>query len=207
MIPADGARTVHGMEGISLSAETTALVVVDIQDRLAAAMPPETLERTLKNVTTLIECARLLDMPVIVTEQYPKGLGPTHERVKQALATLPRPARVVEKVVFDATLCRDFAAALDDVLRVDSTRLRTVVLTGMEAHICVYQTARGLCEQRVAVHVPVDAACSRSPENARIAESLWNRVGAVVTTTESVAFDLLGQAGTEPFKAISKLVR
>lgn len=195
------------MEGISLSAETTALVVVDVQERLAAAMPPDALERALRSVTTLIECARLLGMPVIVTEQYPKGLGPTHERVKSALATLSKPARLVEKMEFDATSCREFAAGIDDVLRVDSTRMRTVVLTGMESHICVYQTARGLCDQRVAVHIPTDATCSRSPDNHRIAESLWNRIGAVVTCTETVAFDLLGRAGTEPFKAISKLVR
>jgi len=195
------------MEGFKLAPETTALVVVDVQERLAAAMPAEALERTLRGVTTLIECARLLGMPVLVTEQYPKGLGPTHARVQGALATLPKPARVIEKIEFDATLCGAFAATFDDVLRVDATRMRSVVLTGMEAHICVYQTARGLRGEHFHVHVPVDATCSRSPDNHRIAEGLWHGVGAVVTSTEAVAFDLLGQAGSDAFKAISKLVR
>jgi hypothetical protein len=113
---------------------------------------------------------------------------------------------MVEKVEFDA--CCD--AAFLDALGIGegaAAAQRTIVLCGMETHICVYQTARALQERGHSVHVPVDATCCRRPENRRIAERLLERAGAVLTTTETALFDLLKRAGSEEFKAISKLVR
>ena len=190
------------MDKLSLAADGVVLVVVDIQERLAAAMPEALREACVQNAVRLVEGARLLDIPVMVTEQYPKGLGHTVAPVQGALDRIEGGPTLIEKVEFDACRCTGFAdgiGALGD--------RRTVILSGMEAHICVWQTARGLRSQGLSVHVPFDATCSRDPENRRVAEGLWDRAGAVVTCTETVLFDLLGKAGGDAFKQISRLVR
>lgn len=189
------------MSAIHLQPEHSALVVVDVQDRLAAAMPEADRDEAIRNVGNLVEGARLLSVPVLVTEQYPRGLGPTVEPVRARLDAIdPRPP-VVEKVEFDACGNPAFLPALRALDR------RTVIVTGMEAHVCVFQTARGLGEAGYAVHVPYDATCSRDPRNRRVAEGLWERAGATRTCTETVLFDWLGRAGGDAFKAISRLVR
>jgi len=185
-----------------LRPESSLLVVVDIQERLAAAMPHGDRELCVQKVTTLIRGAGLLGIPVLVTEQYPKGLGPTVAPIEEALSSLKDEARRVEKLEFDACQCEGFAGALSQ-----SEERKTVILAGMEAHICVWQTARGLLARGLGVHVPSDATCSRVPDNRRIAEGLWARAGATVTCTETVLFDLLGRASGDTFKAISKMIR
>lgn len=179
-----------------LDPKTTVLLVVDVQEKLAAAMPPDALARVEKNAGILIEAAKLLGVPVIASEQYTKGLGPT---VASLRSRLPSPA--LEKMTFDA--CSDLAisralSALDP---------RSVVLVGMESHVCVFQTARELVRRGYATHVVSDAVCSRREENRALGLSLCERAGAVITGTETVAFDLLQVAGTDAFKAISKLIR
>jgi nicotinamidase-related amidase len=193
-----------------LRPETTTLVVMDVQERLVAAMPDEARSEALDNVIRLVQGARILGMPVVVTEQYPTGLGPTVASVMHALEEFPDPPGSVAKVEFDA--CRDprFTGVLETTWQ---ARLKGaedkpgVVLCGMETHICVYQTARSLVSRGIQVQVPHDAACSRRLDNHRIAQSLIERAGALVTGTETVLFELLGRAGSEEFKAISKLVR
>lgn len=193
-----------------LQPDTTTLVVMDVQERLVAAMPDEARSEALDNVIRLVQGARILGVPVVVTEQYPTGLGSTVTPVTHALTEFADRPRTVAKVEFNA--CRDpsFASALEETWK---DRLRApddkpgVVLCGMETHICVYQTARALVARGVQVQVPHDAACSRRPDNHRVAQSLIERAGALVTGTETVLFELLGRAGSEEFKAISKLVR
>lgn len=202
--PISGApsATVAPMDKLSLEADGVVLVVVDIQERLVAAMPEALGESCVQNAVRLVEGARLLGVPVMVTEQYPKGLGHTVAPLREALDRVEDGTTPIEKVEFDACRCAGFAdgiGALGD--------RRTVILSGMEAHICVWQTARGLLGQGLSVHVPFDATCSRNPENRRIAEGLWAQAGAVVTCTETVLFDLLGKAGGDAFKQISRLVR
>lgn len=187
--------------GLTLDPTATALVIVDFQERLAAVMPEEPRARAEKNVGILIEAARRLRIPVLVTEQYPKGLGPTVASLREKLEGLETQPQWVEKVEFDACGNASFAEALGALGR------SRIILTGLEAHICVYQTARGLAGRGFAAHVPLDATCSRVLENRRVAERLWEHAGAVVTCTEAVLFDLIGVGRGDDFKAISRLVK
>ena len=167
------------------------LLVIDIQERLAAVMAER--ERVVANTNHLISAAQLLGVPVVLTEQYPKGLGPTVPEVRAAVPSLP----VIEKLTFDCCGEPAFPPALERAER------STVIVCGMEAHICVLQTVLGLLARGLTVHVVADAVCSRNPENARTAlESLQRDAGAVVTCTETVLFQLLGGAGTPEFKTI-----
>ncbi|MBO6936999.1 MAG: isochorismatase family protein [Deltaproteobacteria bacterium] len=186
------------MTGMNLSPERSALAIIDIQERLVAAMPEAERERCVKNAAILAEAAGLLGVPVLVSEQYPKGLLHT---VAPIAEKLPEGTQVIEKVEFDACANGDFAAKLDALGR------DQVILTGMEAHICVFQTARGLVETGRTVHVAYDATCSRLVEHRDAARELWAKVGAVPTITETVLFDWLGKAGGDAFKTISKLIR
>jgi nicotinamidase-related amidase len=179
----------------ALSRARAGLLVVDIQERLAAAMAPEVIERVVKNTTILIEAAHRLGLPIAVSQQYPKGLGPTLPAIEAALASAPGGRRIA----FDKL---EFSAAA----HVPADRDQWIVC-GMETHVCVYQTARGLVDRGRAVHVVVDAACSRTKQSWQIGLGLCERAGAFLTTTEACVFDLLERAGTDDFKALSKLVK
>jgi nicotinamidase-related amidase len=177
----------------------TALLVVDLQDKLAAAMPEAAMAEMVKNAGILLETASVLGMSVLASEQYPKGLGGTVSAVATkllAMGVTPLP-----KMSFDACSDLAIARALSDA------GVKSVVVVGMEAHVCVFQTARELVRRGYATYVVADAVASRREENRGIGLSLCERAGAVVTTTETVAFDLLERAGTDAFKAVSKLVR
>jgi nicotinamidase-related amidase len=182
-----------------LDPQTTVVLVVDVQEKLAAAMPPEGLAALVKNVGILIETAKVLGVRVVASEQYPKGLGHTVAPIAEKLAALG--VSPMSKTAFDA--CSDLAIArvLSDL------GARAVVVAGMEAHVCVFQTARELVKRGYAAHVVSDAVLSRREENRALGLSLCERAGAIVTGTETVAFDLLREAGTDAFKAVSKLVR
>ncbi|HEY5999736.1 MAG TPA: hydrolase [bacterium] len=175
--------------------EDAVLLVVDIQERLAAAMAER--EKVVANAGHLVAAAKLLDVPVLHTEQYPRGLGPTVPELREALG----PALPVEKLTFDCCGEPSFTPALE------AAGCSTVIVCGMETHICVLQTVLGLLAQGLAVHVVADAACSRNPDNARVALELMRDAGAVVTCTETVLFQLLVRAGTPQFKAIQARIK
>lgn len=178
---------------------STALLVVDVQEKLAAAMPEATREELVKNAGILLETAEVLGVTVIASEQYPKGLGTTMTPLARKLGEMgvtPMP-----KMAFDACSQLSIARALSD------SGARSVVVLGMEAHVCVFQTARELVKRGYATYVVADAVASRREENRRIGLGLCERAGAYVTATETVVFDLLEHAGTGAFKAVSKLVR
>jgi nicotinamidase-related amidase len=178
---------------------TTALLVVDVQDRLAAAMPAARLEALVRNAGILLDAASHLGVRVFATEQYPKGLGHTVAPLAEKLRALG--VAPVAKTTFDACgdvgLSRPLAALAP----------RAVVVVGMETHVCVFQTVRELARRGYDVHVPVDAVASRTEENRVAGVALCERAGALATTTETVVFDWLERAGTEAFKAVSKLVK
>jgi nicotinamidase-related amidase len=178
---------------------STALLVIDVQERLAAAVPEATLAAVVSNTLILLETARLLGAPVVASEQYPKGLGPTVPSLASKLAELG--VAPLPKLTFDASSELGIARALA------SAGARSVVIVGMETHVCVFQTARELVKRGYATYVVADAVASRTEENRRLGLSLCAAAGAVVTATETVAFDLLERAGTPEFKAVSKLVR
>ena len=182
-------------DNFRLDRESAVLLVIDIQERLAVAMAER--EKVVANAGHLIAAAKLLGVPVVHTEQYPKGLGPTVPELRAAL----EPAAPVEKLTFDCCGEPTFAPALA------ATGRSTVVVCGMETHICVLQTVLGLLAQGRVVHVAADAVCSRDAENWRTALEFMRDAGAVVTCTETVMFQLLVRAGTPEFKAIQTRIK
>jgi len=187
---------------LSLRAASTALLVIDVQERLAGAMPEDAGKSAIARTERLVEGAAIVGLPVLVTEQYPKGLGPTVASVRTKADEAG--AAFLEKIEFDATENEAVRAHLE---RWRGEGRTAIIIAGMEAHICVYQTARGLASLGFSVHVAYDAVCSREKANVEIARSLYHYAGAWVSSSEVVLFDLVGKAGSDTFKAISKLVR
>lgn len=183
---------------IGLARARTALLVIDVQDRLTAAMAPEIAARVIANAQILVETATRLALPIVVTQQYPKGLGITVGALAERIGPA---AHRFDKTVFSAARAPEFAA-LAPTLRRDQW-----IVVGMEAHVCVYQTARDLVAFGHQVHVPIDAVCSRSKANWRVGVDLIARAGAVASSTEVCVFDLLGAAGSDDFKALSRLIK
>jgi len=179
-----------------LDKQDAVLVVVDIQEKLFKTMAATCQENILKNVPILLAAADELEIPVIVSEQYPRGIGPTIAPLKKKITK----AEYIEKVDFAATEVNDFTKALAKAKR------RQVILVGMETHICVYQTALGLLELGFDVHVPEDALASRIIENYDAGVSLLLQAGAVVSSTEAILFQLLKRSGSESFKRLQKLI-
>ncbi|HSC34537.1 MAG TPA: hydrolase [Thermodesulfobacteriota bacterium] len=181
-----------------LKKEDTTLVVVDMQEKLMSAMPDTESGVAVKNVKILLEAAKVLDIPVHVTEQYPKGLGPTIGEIKESAGEGFHP---VEKLVFSCARSPEFMDALKDHGR------SSVILCGVETHVCVLQTAIDLVNDGYRVYVPADAVVSRKEIDWKMAIDLMDKAGAVIGTTEAFLFQLLERAGTDEFKQISKLVR
>lgn len=187
---------------VAIEAGRAALLVVDVQTRLAAVMPPAAMAALLRNVGILVEAARRFAIPVVVSEQYPKGLGRTMPEVEEALARLPGDqVHRFEKVEFSACAAPAFGPV---EARLDGRD--QWIVAGMEAHICVYQSARALRAGGAAVHVVRDAVISRTAENLATGLGLAERSGALVTSTEVVVFDLLQKAGGDDFKALSRMI-
>jgi nicotinamidase-related amidase len=185
-----------------LVAASTGLCIIDIQEKLAAAMPEKVIKGTLRNCLNLIESARVLNMPIVVSEQYPKGLGRTLPVIAESVLRLPREqVFFFEKLQFACPGVPVFDAWLAKVAR------KQWVLAGMETHVCVYQTARAMVAAGQQVAVPRDAVVSRTMANWEVGLALMERAGALVSCTEAVIFDLLKQAGTEEFKVLSRLVK
>lgn len=181
-----------------LSERDTFLLVLDVQERLAPAMLPERGGPLMENLRRLGEARKVVDLPVVVTEQYPKGLGPTVEPIRDAFEGVT----AVDKVEFSAWQGEKTRQAIEAL-----AGRRCAVIAGMETHICVYQTAHDLLEAGFQVHVLADAVTSRTEQNYQIGLDLIREAGGIVTSTEVVLFDLLRRAGTDAFKTISKLVR
>lgn len=184
------------MQKFTLTKQNTALVIIDIQERLASVMKVK--DDVIKNTNYLIELAKMFAIPIIITEQYKKGLGGT---VPEIADNLPPEAKYVEKITFS---CCDEPTFNDVVAQTARTHF---VIAGMEAHICVTQTALGLMQKGKFVHIVSDAVCSRAKTNYKTALALLRDAGAVITSTETVLFQILQTAGTEEFKKISKLIK
>ncbi len=175
------------------------LLVVDVQERLAAAMPSDALDRLVKNASLLLDAAAVLGVPVIASEQYPKGLGPTLAPILARLSKMG--ATPIDKLSFDASAEPRLARELARV------GPRAVVIVGMEAHVCVFQSARELVRRGLAVHVVADAVASRTEDNRLAGIALSSRAGANATVAEAVVFDWVERAGTDVFRAVAKLVK
>lgn len=173
------------------------LVVIDVQEKLCAAMDQELLRQLVKNTGILLESANELAVPVFFTEQYVKGLGSTLPELKARAAAAPS----FEKLTFSCCGNRSFVEQLRDSGRTQ------VIVAGMETHVCVLQTVIELQAAGFHVHVVKDAVMSRSRDNWQTAVEAMVLAGAVPTSTESVLFQLLKIAGTDSFKKLSKLVK
>lgn len=187
---------------LQLQVADTALLIIDVQEKLLPAMHDA--PACLAQVVRLAEGGRLLGLRTLLTEQYPKGIGPTVAPLMQVLQAGGATPAVLEKLEFGATDNPVVAEALD---RWQADGVRQVLVCGIEAHICVYQTVRGLRARGLQTHVVRDACSSRTAANLDVAVGLWRRCGALVTSTEAALFDLVGSAAHPQFRAISKLIR
>ena len=178
-----------------IAREKAGLIVVDIQERLLPAIHER--ERVVANAVRLVKGAAIMGLPIFVTEQYRKGIGPT---VPEVAAAVPGFAPM-EKLAFSSCGAEGFVAALE------AKGVHDVILCGIEAHVCVAQTCLDLLDRGFRVCIAADAISSRTPENHRIAIERMRDAGAVIASTEMVLFELLGRAGTDEFKQVLPLVK
>ncbi|MGW8315698.1 MAG: hydrolase [Bacteroidales bacterium] len=175
-------------------AECTGLII-DMQERLFPHMHGR--DALLKKCLMLIEGLKILGVPLTYTEQYPKGLGPTLEPVREALSPLTR----IEKAAFSCCDEPSFQQVMERSGR------KIWIIAGIEAHVCVLQTVIDLREAGFLPVVVADATSSRNPEDQSVAMDRFRQEGAIVTTCESILFELARISGTQEFKSISKLVK
>jgi nicotinamidase-related amidase len=180
----------------SLEADQCALIVIDIQEKL---LPPIfQKEQLVKNVQLLIRLASTLQIPVIATTQYAKGLGNTVAGIQSLLS--------VEGIDKQAFSCFGSEAFCSMLKRLPARR-NTVLLCGMESHICVMQTALGALREGYLVHVASDAVSSRTEWNWKVGLERMRAAGAVISSTEMIIYELLRSSGTEAFKEMLKWLK
>lgn len=173
----------------------TALLIIDIQERIFSVMlNPEIM---IQNTIKLIEGFKILESPIFLTEQYPKGLGETESRIKESLKDIVP----IQKLSFSCS----GAGELFETLKYRN--IKQVVVAGIEAHVCVQQTALDLLANGFQVSLAADACSSRKETDYNIALERMRTTGVIVTTTEAILFELLNVCGTEEFKKISKILK
>lgn len=177
-----------------LDVGAAALIVIDVQEKLFRVIHQK--EKLADNLQRLIRGIQVLKLPVITTEQYPRGLGPTISEVARLLSTPPIP-----KLSFSCCGNEDFLKRLKALKRTQ------LLVAGIESHVCVYQTVADLVNCGYEVHAVTDAVSSRTPENREIGFKLMSRSGGVLTSVEAALFELLRVAGSEEFKAVSSIVK
>ena len=171
----------------TLERERAALVIVDVQEAFRPAV--QDFDETVENTRRLMEGAKILGLPVVVTEQYPKGLGRTVEELGEVDA--------VEKTCFSAARADGF----------DLDGREQALVCGIETHVCVSQTAHDLLERGVQVHVASDAVTSRTASNKDVGLHKMEQSGAILTSVETALFELVGAAGSDEFKQVQRLVK
>ncbi|MEE9332345.1 MAG: isochorismatase family protein [Methylophilaceae bacterium] len=184
------------MANLIAKTDQSQLVIIDVQTRLCNTMQEVDMQAVTKNCSNLVQAARMLEVPVIVTEQYPEGLGETMPEIAQYIGNV----QPIAKTAFSAYAVPKFKMQLQR----DKSQ---IILVGLEAHICVLQTAFDLINQGKQVFVVEDAVISRDPDNKRNAIARLVAAGCIVTNTESVVFEWLGNANHTVFKDVSKLIK
>ncbi len=175
--------------------ENSALVVVDIQEKLwPHVCDPEGVQA---NCVKAIEVAKRLQLPILATEQYPKGLGQTIPPVRAALEGF----EVIEKVAFGCFGSEEFSARISDM------NLARIAVVGIETHICVVQTVLDGLARDLQVHLLADCVSSRNEDHSRTAIDRMAQAGAIISNLESFTYELLGKAGTPEFKSVLPLFR
>jgi len=181
-----------------LDPNSAVLVVIDVQERLMPVIHRG--DEVVKNIARLVRGTAVLGVPVLVTEQYVRGLGATVAPVREALEERGS-YDPIEKSCFSARGCEDFVARLNALER------RQVIVAGVETHVCVYQTVEDFLSAGFEVTLAADALSSRTETNRQIALDRMQADGAFLSSTEMSLFELLRVSGTDEFRAISKLVK
>lgn len=174
----------------------TALVVIDMQEAFRSSISDFT--ETAARIARVAHAAQLLNIPIVVTEQYPRGLGHTANEIK---AVLPPALEIIEKTAFSSCGAQPF------VTQLEHARARHILICGIEAHICVNQTTHDLLARGYQVHLLADCISSRAAQDKEIALQKMRQSGAIPSTTEMALFELLRDAKHEQFKAIQKLIK
>lgn len=183
-------------DATKLSEQQAALVVIDLQEKLLPAIHEA--ERITDACRLMIRAAEAFELPMLLTEQYPKGLGTTVLPIMELIG--PVGVEAIEKTLFSA--CTE---GFCDALK--ATQRKQVIVVGIESHVCVQQTVLDLRRMGYNVWVCADAVGSRDPFDCEMALHRMRQAGAFVTTTESVIFELTREAGTERFKQVLKIVK
>lgn len=182
------------MDKFTLNREDTVLMMIDIQERLVPVMKYK--DQVIDNNKILMTAAKEMKFPIIATEQYPKGLG----------RTVPELLDIIDEGNVYAK--NSFTAYTDEVKgALESLGKKKVLVTGMETHVCVFQTVRDLINDGYSVFLVKDAVASRTKSNFTNGLDLMKSLGAVITNTETAVFDLLKVSGTPEFKVMSKMIK
>lgn len=179
-----------------LDKNSTSLVIIDVQEKLTNVIFEK--DKLVQNLVKLIEGAKVLGISIIWTEQYPKGLGETITEIK---SILPQQLKPIEKIHFSCCEEPNFRFELE------KASAHTLLVAGIESHVCIYQTVADLIDSSYQVELVTDAISSRTKENRELGIKRCNDLGAALTSVEMCLFELLKQAGTFEFKAISKIVK
>lgn len=183
------------MKNLLLQKEQTGIVLIDPQEKLMSVMGQK--DATLNNMVKLLHLAKRFELPVLLTEQMPENIGKTVDEIKSLLPDL----KPVEKVEFDCCAVSEFNHKLE------ALALKTIILSGIESHVCVFQSCLSLLERGYRVFVLRDAVDSRTEENRQNGLELMREAGAVITSTETVIFQFLKKAGSDDFKAMLKVIK
>jgi len=183
------------MKGLGiLEREGTVFVLVDIQEKFIPAM--SNIDETIANADILTRTAEILEVPLVVTEQYPQGLGKITDRIH-----IPEKRHLIEKINFGCFGCNEFSEKINEL------GAKRIVLFGLEGHICVLKTALEALNRNIEVHAVADAVCSRKEENTKIGLERMKQSGVFIASTEMILFQLMDRADTDEFKKIRNLIR
>lgn len=180
---------------MTLELKNTLLTVIDIQGNLAHAMHDK--ESLFKATGQLIKGIKCLEIPMILTEQNPKGLGPTIPEIRELIPDLT----AIPKISFS---CCDEKAFMEEIKRIGK---RQILISGIESHICIYQTTMNLLDMGYEVHIVADAVASRDPENRKLALKKMEHMGANMTCVEMALFELMKTAEHPKFRDIVKIIK
>jgi nicotinamidase-related amidase len=178
-----------------LDVANTVLIVIDIQEKLSRVIYQR--ENLISNLQKLIKGIQVLEVPIIITEQYPQGLGPTIQEVASLTTDIPPLPKTSFSCYGDEKFLHKF----------ESLHRKQVLVCGIESHVCVYQTVSHLVSAGYETHVVTDAISSRTPENRQTGFDMMSQIGARPTSTEAVLFELLKVAEGERFRKISQIVK
>ena len=179
----------------SLSTQDSVLIVVDMQERLISKISDK--HTVISNAVTLIKSARILNIPIIITEQYPKGLGPTIPEIKDLIV----PWQPIDKICFSCFGSNDFSKQMKGLGK------NNLILCGIESHVCITQTTLDGLKLNYSVFFVKDAISSRTKNNRETGFERMAQAGAIPVSTEMVAFELLREAGTDKFKQIVSMIK